>query len=85
MRFNRLQTASIKPLTAELKDVSKLQYLNEKKVEELLYLLVFVWILEVKYYLGRTDMKNKNCKSIGMCPWMHFLDLQHLYYFGLLV
>ena len=39
----RLQTACTKPFTVELMDVSRLWDLNEKKVEELLHLLVFVW------------------------------------------
>ena len=41
--FECLQIACTKPFTAELMDVSGLWDLNEKKVEELLYLLVFVW------------------------------------------
>ena len=41
--FERLRIACTKPFTAELMDVSGLCDLNEKKVEELLYLLVFVW------------------------------------------
>ena len=32
-----------KPLTVELMDVSGLCDFNEKKVEELLYLLIFIW------------------------------------------
>ena len=39
----RLRIACTKTFTAELMDVSGLWGLNEKKVEELLYLLVFVW------------------------------------------
>ena len=39
----RLRIACTKTFTAELMDVSGLWDLNEKKVEELLYLLVFVW------------------------------------------
>ena len=41
--FECLQIACIKQFTAELMDDSRLWDLNEKKVEELLYLLVFVW------------------------------------------
>ena len=41
--FEHLQIACTKRFTAELMDVSRLWDLNEKKVEELLYLLVFVW------------------------------------------
>ena len=41
--FERLRIACTKPFTAELMDVSGLWDLNEKKVEELLYLLVFIW------------------------------------------
>ena len=41
--FERLRIACTKTFTAELMDVSGLWDLNEKKVEELLYLLVFVW------------------------------------------
>ena len=39
----RLRMACTKPIAAELMDVSGLWDLNEKKVEELLCLLVFVW------------------------------------------
>ena len=38
-----LRIACTKMLTAELMDVSRLWDLNENKVEELLYLLVFDW------------------------------------------
>ena len=41
--FERLQIACTKLFTAEPMDVSELWGLNEKKVEESLYLLVFVW------------------------------------------
>ena len=41
--FERLRIACTKTFTAELMDVSGLWDLNKKKVEELLYLLVFVW------------------------------------------
>ena len=41
--FERLRITYTKPFTAELMDVSGLWNLNDKKVEELLYLLVFVW------------------------------------------
>ena len=41
--FERLRKACTKPFTAELVDVSRLSDLNKKEVEELLYLLVFVW------------------------------------------
>ena len=41
--FEHLRMACTKTFTAELMDVSGLRDLNEKKVEELLYLLVFVW------------------------------------------
>ena len=53
----RLRTACTKPFTAELMDVSGLWDLNDKKVEELLYLLVF-GVLKVKYDLDRTGMKK---------------------------
>ena len=45
-----------KTFTAELMDICGLLDLNEKKVEELLYLLIFV--LEVKDNLDKTE---KNC------------------------
>ena len=38
-----LQTICTKPFTTELMDVSGLWGLNKEKVEELFYLLVFVW------------------------------------------
>ena len=41
--------ACTKTFTVELMDVSGSWNLNEKKVEELLYVLVFVGLLEVKY------------------------------------
>ena len=41
--FECLQIACTIPFTAELMDVSGLWSLNEKKVEELHYILVFVW------------------------------------------
>ena len=41
--FKRLRIAYTKVITAELMDNSGLWDLNEKKVKELLYLLVFVW------------------------------------------
>ena len=41
--FEHLQIACTKPFTVELMDVSGLWDLNKKKVEELLYVLVFVW------------------------------------------
>ena len=41
--FERLRIACAKAITAELMDISGLWDLNEKKVKELLYLLVFVW------------------------------------------
>ena len=56
--FERLRMACAKTFTTELTDVSGLWYLDEKKVEELLYLLVF-GALEVKYDLEKTDMKNR--------------------------
>ena len=59
--FERLRIACTKTFTAELMDISLLFYssenLNEKKVEELLYLLVF-GVLEVKYDLDRTGKKK---------------------------
>ena len=55
--FERLRIACTKPLTAELMNVSGLWDFNKKKVEELLYLLVF-GVLEVKYDLDRTGMKK---------------------------
>ena len=42
--FEWLQIACTKLFTAELMDVSGLWDLNKKRVEELFYLLVFVWI-----------------------------------------
>ena len=57
--FERLRIACTKKFTAELMDVSGLWNLNEKKVEELLYLLVLSGILELKYDLDRTGMKKK--------------------------
>ena len=41
--FERLRIACTKTFSAELMDVSRLWDLSEKEVEELLYLLVFVW------------------------------------------
>ena len=41
--FRVLADGMHKMFTAELMDVSGLWYLDEKKVEELLYLLVFVY------------------------------------------
>ena len=41
--FERLRIACTKIFTAELMDVSRLWDLNKRKIEELLYLLVFVW------------------------------------------
>ena len=62
-------------------DVSGLWDLNDKKVEELLYLLVF-GVLKVKYDLDRTGMKiqikTSKITCIGMWLRMHFLDLQQL-------
>ena len=55
-RLKCLGITCTKLLTMELKDVSGLWDLNEKKVEELLYLLVF-GVLEVKYDLDRKGMK----------------------------
>ena len=55
--FECLRIACTKTFTAELMDVSGLWDLNEKKVEELLYLLVF-GVLEVKHDLDRTGMKK---------------------------
>ena len=46
--FECLRMACTKTFTAELMDVSGLWDLNEKKVEELLYLLIFVWSLRSK-------------------------------------
>ena len=80
--FECLQIACTKPFTVELMDVSWLCDLNEKKVEELLYLQVFVWVLEVKYDLDSTGMKiqikTAKIACIGMWPRMQFLDLQQL-------
>ena len=56
--FERLRIACTKRFTAELIDVSRLWDLNEKKVVELLYLLVFE-VLEVKDDLDRTGKKNR--------------------------
>ena len=41
--FDHLRMACTKTFTTELMDVSTLCDLNEKKIEELLYLLVLVW------------------------------------------
>ena len=41
--FERVQIVCTSTFTTELMDVSGLWGLNEKKVEELLYLSVFVW------------------------------------------
>ena len=41
--FEHLRTTCTKTFAAELMDVFGLWDLNEKKVEELLYFLVFVW------------------------------------------
>ena len=41
--FVRLRMACTKTFTAKLMDVLGLWDLNEKKIEELLYPLVFVW------------------------------------------
>ena len=64
--------------------VSESWDLNEKKVEELLYLLV-LGVLEVKDGLDKTGMKKqiKTAKitCIGMWSQMHSLDLQHSYVF----
>ena len=54
--FERLRIACTKRFTPELMDVSGLWDLNENKIEELLYLLVF-GVLEVKYDLDRTGKK----------------------------
>ena len=64
--FQCLWMAYTKTFSAQLMDVSRLWDLNKKKVEELLYLLVF-GVLEVKHDLDRTGM--------------HFLDQQRLYVF----
>ena len=53
-----LQITCTKMFTAELMDVSRLWDLNEKKVEELLYLLVLSGVLEVKDGLDRTGKKK---------------------------
>ena len=53
----RLRVACTKAVAAELMNVSGLWDLNEKKVEELLYLQVF-GVLEVKDDLDRTGMKK---------------------------
>ena len=50
----RLRVACIKAVVAKLINVSGLWDLNEKKVEELLYLLVLFGVLEVKDDLDRT-------------------------------
>ena len=41
--FEHLQIACTKRFTVKLMDISRLWDLNKKKVEELLYLLIFVW------------------------------------------
>ena len=56
--FEHLRMACTKTFTTELVDVSRLCGLNEKKVEELLYLLPLSGVLEVKYDLDRTDIKK---------------------------
>ena len=64
--------------------VSESWDLNEKKVEELLYLLV-LGVLEVKDGLDKTGMKKqiKTAKTAcsGMWSPMHSLDLQRSYVF----
>ena len=49
----RLWIACTKTFTTELMDVSGLWDLNEKKVEEMLYLLVFVWSPRSERWPGR--------------------------------
>ena len=53
-----LRVACTNAVAAELMNVSGLEDLNDKKVEELLYLLVFVEVLEVKDDLDRTGIKK---------------------------
>ena len=61
--FKRLWIACTITFTTKLIDISRLWDLNEKKVEELLCLLVF-GVLQVKDRLDRTDMnKDKNGKT----------------------
>ena len=84
--FECLAIACTKTATAELLDLPRLKDLNKLKIEELLYLLVFVWSTKRKGNLdstGKKIRKKKNSKiaCIGMWPRMHFLDLQHLYMF----
>ena len=75
--FERLRIACTKIFTTELVDVSGLQDLDEKRVDEVLYWFFFV-VLEVKYDLDRTGMKiqikTAKIACIGMWPRMHFLD-----------
>ena len=52
-----LQIACTETFTAELVDVSGLWDLNKKKVEKLLYLLIF-GVLEVKDDLDKTGRKK---------------------------
>ena len=55
-----------KTVAAELMNVFGLWDLNEKKVEELLYLLVFIWSPRSKDDLDRTGMK-KLIKTAKFC------------------
>ena len=56
--FEHSQIACTKRFTTELIDISRLKDLNKKKIQELLYLLIF-GILEAKYDLGRTGEKYR--------------------------
>ena len=81
----RLQTACAKAcakaMATELMNISGLWDLDELKVGELLYLLVF-GVLEVKDGLDRTGKKNRQKTAkiacTGMCHRMYFLDMQQL-------
>ena len=56
--FEHLQMACTKTFTAELMDVSRLWSLNEREVEELLFLWSLSGVLEVNDGLDRTGMKK---------------------------
>ena len=60
--FKRLWIVCTITFTTKLIDISRLWDLNEKKVEELLCLLVF-GVLQVKDGLDRTDMYKDKLKQ----------------------
>ena len=72
--FRALANSMHKRFTAELMDVSGLWDLNEKKVEELLYLLVF-GVLEAKYdQVRKIDKKRQQLHALeratGCTSWI---------------